>query len=194
MVSAEEVLAFWFGTPETGDSSYQTRRKLWFGKNSETDQTIRDRFLTTHEQAASGQLDDWQRSPESCLALIVLLDQFPRNMFRNTARMFATDYKALAVAKGAIARGDDQKLLPLQRMFVYLPLEHSEVMADQNQSVALFEQLQTAHPEISDVADYALRHRAVIERFGRFPHRNAILGRPSTLEEIEFLKQPGSSF
>lgn len=185
-MSAAEVLSFWFGDK-------LEMRKVWFTKNSDFDAEVRSRFLPLYEQAASDQLDGWIDSPEGCLALVIVLDQFPRNMFRGTARSFATDPKALEIAKSAIAQQFDQQFPPVQRFFLYLPLEHSENLDDQTESVRLYEQFRD-NPELKDTYDYAIRHRDVIERFGRFPHRNQILDRPSTLEEIEFLKQPGSSF
>lgn len=185
-MNADEVLSFWFGDT-------LEMRKAWFTKNLDFDAEIRSRFLPLYEQAASDQLDAWSDSPKSCLALVIVLDQFPRNLFRGTPRSFATDLKALNIAKRAIAAQVDQQFPPVQRFFFYLPLEHSENLDDQNESVRLCEQFRD-NPELKDICDYALRHRAVIERFGRFPHRNQILDRPSTPEEIEFLKQPGSSF
>lgn len=194
MAIAQEILQFWFGDPSQEDSRYQQRRQRWFGKSAETDQEIRDRFLAAHQQAMTGAFDSWQDQPLTCLALLVLLDQFSRNLFRDTPAMFAADAQALGIAKQAIARQFDQQLEPLQRIFVYLPLEHSENLQDQQQSVALFEQLNAVYPEAADTLDYAIRHRVVIERFGRFPHRNKILGRETTPAEAEFLTQPGSSF
>jgi uncharacterized protein (DUF924 family) len=191
---AEETLRFWFGDLQPAVSSYPQRRKVWFGKHPQLDQEIRDRFQPLYEQAAVGNLDDWQNSPLTALALIVLLDQFPRNMFRNTPKAFATDAKALAIAQQAIAHGFDQHLTPIQRIFLYVPLEHSENLEHQRQCVALFQQLFATTPDLDDVLDYAQRHYAVIDRFGRFPHRNEILGRSTTPEEAEFLKQPGSRF
>ncbi|BAU14587.1 hypothetical protein LEP3755_51360 [Leptolyngbya sp. NIES-3755] len=185
-MSATEVLSFWFGDT-------LEMRKVWFTKNSDFDEEVRSRFLPIYEQAASNQLDGWSDSPESCLALIIVLDQFPRNMFRGTPRSFATDPKALKIAKDAIAKQFDQQVPPVQRFFYYLPLEHSENLDDQNESVRLYEQFRD-NPELKETYDYAIRHRVAIEQFGRFPHRNQILDRPSTPKEIEFLKQPGSSF
>ena len=187
----EEILEFWFGAPQAPD--YGKERSFWFTKNQEFDRQVCDRFLATYTQAATGELDSWQNSPQSCLALLLLLDQFPRNMFRGTPQSFATDAKALAVAKNAVAKGFDQNLLPVQRWFIYLPFEHSENLADQQKCVELFATL-TGDPDSAMTIDYALRHKAVIERFGRFPHRNKILGRETTPQEAEFLKQPGSSF
>ncbi len=190
----DEILAFWFGDPESDNTSYRARRTLWFRKDPDVDQVMRDRFLPLYEKAASGHLDAWQATPLGMLALIILLDQCSRNMFRDHPKAFATDATARALAKRAIANGWDQQLSPLQRFFIYTPLEHSELLADQQLSVSLFQQLADQCPDLADAYDYALRHKAVIERFGRFPHRNAVLGRVTTPEEAEFLKTPGSSF
>ena len=191
MAQTNEILEFWFGKPDELD--YGKPRKFWFIKNPEFDQQVRSRFLKDYQQAAAGELDDWKTSPQGCLALIILLDQFPRNMFRGQPQAFATDPQALAYAQHAVAQGFDKQLLPIQRQFIYLPFEHSENLADQHQCIELFSMLKD-HPECSSCVDYAHRHHKVIERFGRFPHRNEILGRETTLEEAEFLKQPGSSF
>lgn len=191
---AEEILRFWFGSFPSDSSLGSQQRKQWFMKDDEFDQEIRDRFLIPYEQAATGRLDHWQQQPLSCLALLLLLDQFPRNMFRHSPQAFATDIKAVNVAKNAIAQRFDHALEPIQRVFMYLPLEHSENLDDQRQCVQLFQQLIATHSALTDYLDYALKHHTVIEQFGRFPHRNQILDRPSTPEEIEFLKQPGSSF
>ncbi len=187
----QEILKFWFGDPASPE--YGQSRPEWFKKDPQFDQTIEKQFLPVYEQAAAGQLQAWQGSPLTCLALILVLDQFPRNMFRGTPRAFATDPLAVQAAQQAVAQGFDQQLLPVQRWFVYLPFEHSEDLADQRRSMELFEQLQS-DPASQSAIDYARRHLEVIERFGRFPHRNVILGRPSTPEELEFLQQPGSSF
>ncbi len=191
MSRSTEILDFWFGKPD--DPDYGKYRKMWFTKNLECDQEVRSRFLQTYQQAAAGELDDWKETPLGCLALIILLDQFPRNMFRGQPQAFATDSQALTYAKYAVERGFDQELLPTQRQFIYLPFEHSENLADQHQCVELFSSLKD-YPECASGVDYAYRHHKVIERFGRFPHRNEILRRETTPEEAEFLKQPGSSF
>jgi uncharacterized protein (DUF924 family) len=182
-----EVLDFWFG-PEPG-----RRRRQWFVKDPAFDAQIRGRFLEDHRRARAGELDAWLAAPESCLALVILLDQFPRNLFRGTPEAFAADARALAAARHALERGFDAGMPPARRLFFYLPFEHSENLDDQRRSVALAEPFR-ALPGFEDIHDYALRHLRVIERFGRFPHRNAVLGRESTPEEEEFLKQPGSSF
>ena len=149
---------------------------------------MRQRFLSLWEQAARGELDRWQGTPLAATALIVVLDQFPRNMFRGTARAFSTDARALAAADRAVGHGFDRTLSREERTFVYLPFEHAEDLAAQRRALALFEALDPNDME------YVKRHHEIVARFGRFPHRNAILGRESTAEEIEFLKQPGSSF
>ncbi|WP_445299428.1 MULTISPECIES: DUF924 family protein [unclassified Microcoleus] len=149
--------------------------------------------MPQYELAASGQLDSWHDSPENCLALILLLDQFPRNMFRGTPQAFATDSKALATAEYAVNNNFDPELLTVQKLFVYLPFQHSENLENQQKSVELFRQL-SGEPESDSLIEYAQQHLEIIERFGRFPHRNEILGRETTPEEAEFLRQPGSGF
>ena len=191
MSQVDEILDFWFGRPAEAD--YGKQRSFWFTKKSEFDQEVRTRFSTHYQQAVAASLDQWKNSPRSSLALILLLDQFPRNMFRDTAQAFAADPQALAAAQHAVANGFDQELLMVQRWFVYLPFEHSENIEHQRQSVKLFATLGD-DPDKSATLDYAIRHYYVISRFGRFPHRNKILGRETTSEEAEFLKQPGSSF
>lgn len=191
-MSPTDILDFWFGKPDSDE--YGRPRKCWFEKNPAFDEEIRRRFLPLLEAAAAGQRDDWASQPESLLALIVLLDQFPRNLFRDTPRAFATDGMALALAQQAVAEGFDVRLRPLQKVFVYLPFEHSEEIAMQDRSVALFTTLAGNGKEFASYLDYAERHREVIRRFGRFPHRNAILGRASTPEEIEYLARPGAGF
>lgn len=186
-----EILDFWFTQPD--DPNFGKSRQAWFQKDQEFDQQIRHRFFDDYQLAKNGELNTWQEHDSSYLALILLLDQFPRNLFRGDPQAFATDDQALAVAKYAVAQGYDQTLVPVQRWFIYLPFEHSENLADQQESVKLFQKLK-GEPDSDLVIDYAIRHLNIIARFGRFPHRNQILNRPSTPEEIEFLQQPGSSF
>jgi len=157
----------------------------WFGKDAGFDADFRRRFLAAHETAASGALDSWAETPEGALALVILLDQFPRNAFRDSARMFATDAKALGIADAAIAAGHDQHIEEALRLFLYLPFEHSERIADQQRAVALIS------PLGGEPLRYAEIHRDVIDRFGRFPHRNTLLGRVSTPEELDFLATGG---
>jgi uncharacterized protein (DUF924 family) len=183
----DEVLAFWFGGVAGDD--FTSRNDVWFRKDEAFDAAVRDRFAPVYTEAAAGHLSTWEDEPRSALALVIVLDQFPRNMFRGTPQAFATDPLALAVAKHAVSRGFDTRLQPVERLFLYLPFEHSELLADQERSVALLGSLGDPNS-----LDYAERHRAIIARFGRFPHRNFILSRPSTPEEIAFLKEPGSSF
>lgn len=186
---AGELLRFWFGEGE----EYGKPRSFWFEKSDEVDRQIRERFSEDHEQAAAGELEDWKARPRECLALILLLDQVPRNIFREDARSYATDALAREAARHAIESGFAPELEEVERWFVYLPFEHSEDIEDQRRSVELFEALGSGGDDI-DVAYYARRHLEIIERFGRFPHRNRVLGRESSPEEIEFLDEPGSSF
>ena len=193
-VEQQDILDFWFGAVNSPSDSYHERKRVWFGKDAAVDQDIHQRFSALYGQVLEGDYKAWQTSPEGCLSLILILDQFPRNMFRGQAQAFAADPQALKITQRAIALGFDRELSPVQRLFLYLPLEHSENRDHQQQAVTLFQALADEHQEFNDTYVYALKHQAVIERFGRFPHRNEILGRPSTPEEIEFLKQPGSSF
>jgi uncharacterized protein (DUF924 family) len=188
---AREILDFWFG--ESNSPEFGKSQKKWFEKNLEFDSEVRSRFLSQYELAVSGQLDSWQDSARECLALIIILDQFSRNMFRGTPQAFAADSKALIAAEKTVKNKFDRVLLPVQRWFIYLPFEHSENIENQQKSVELFSQL-GGDSENEMVIDYARWHLEIIDRFGRFPHRNQILGRETTPEEAEFLKQPGSGF
>jgi len=189
---AQAVLDFWFGAPTSAD--FGQARKAWFTKDDAFDQSIRDRFGALIERTLRGENDDWADDPLSALARIVVLDQFTRNAFRGTARAFAGDARALAAASRLVGARDDESLPPLLRSFAYLPFEHAERLAMQDESVRLFKRLVGTGDDPGRLVDFALRHRAIIERFGRFPHRNEILGRQSTAEEIAFLRQPGSGF
>lgn len=186
-----EVLDFWFGAPESPERGRP--RICWFEKGVAFDAEVRSRFLGVYERAAAGELSHWERTPLAALALAVVVDQFPRNMFRGQARAFAADPFALRVARNVADRGFDILLRPVERWFVYLPFEHAEDLAAQRRSVALFGGL-AGDPDSPGTIDYAHRHYGIIARFGRFPHRNAILSRDSTFEELAFLSQPGSSF
>jgi uncharacterized protein (DUF924 family) len=190
MTTPQDVLEFWFGAEASAGTG--APRDLWFGKSDETDATIRSRFGADVEAALAGGRDDWAREPRGAVALLLLLDQFTRNIFRDTPRAFAGDARALALARSLVERGDDRLLAPLERWFVYLPFEHDETLASQQEALRLFGQLEAeGHPS---ALEWAEKHYDVIARFGRFPHRNAILGRTSTPEEVEFLRQPGSRF
>jgi uncharacterized protein (DUF924 family) len=186
--TAREVLDFWFG--REGEPGYGEFREAWFRKDPEFDKLVRDRFEALYEAAATGELDGWKEEARSCLALVILLDQFPRNMFRGDPRSYATDRKAQKVSEYAVDRAFDRELPAFQRMFLYMPFMHSEDLEHQRRSVELFRGLGGE----DDATGYAVRHMEIIERFGRFPHRNEVLGRRTTPEEAEFLTQPGSSF
>ncbi|MGV3627157.1 MAG: DUF924 family protein [Betaproteobacteria bacterium] len=198
-ITPATVLDFWFGNAGGDTATAQAQQKLWWSKNAAVDADIRDRFGKLVETAAAGKFDHWAQDARGQLALILLFDQFPRNMYRDTPRAFAYDPLSAKLAMKGISSGADRKLRAIERVFFYLPLEHAESQELQERCVTLFTALAAGVPEadrktFAGYVDYAVRHRDVIHRFGRFPHRNHILGRASTPEEIEFLKQPGSSF
>jgi uncharacterized protein (DUF924 family) len=171
-----EVLNFWFS---------DTARPLWFAATQEFDAALRERFLVTYRAAADGALDAWEATPDGALALAIVLDQFSLNMFRDRPDAFATEAAARGVADRAITREFDQAIPPEQQAFLYMPFMHSEDLADQERSVHLFQQ-----PGLEQALGFARHHQGLIRRFGRFPHRNAILGRASTLEELAYLTSP----
>ncbi|MCA8929381.1 MAG: DUF924 domain-containing protein [Alphaproteobacteria bacterium] len=186
--SAQQVLDFWFGAPN--EPGYGEPRKAWFAKDEAFDAEIRRRFGGLHQAASHGMLDYfWKDVAGPNLALVITLDQFSRQFYRGEAKAFAQDAHALRVAKHAIDEGFDRDALPVQRLFWYLPFEHSEALADQDRSIELIEPLGNA-----EWTRYAREHRDVIARFGRFPHRNAALGRDNTPEEQAYLDQPGAGF
>ena len=192
-MTSQDVLDFWFGAP--GSLEAGKPRREWFVKQDAFDALIRARFGATIEQALAGGLREWDdEGPQGALARILVLDQFTRNAHRDTPTAFAGDALALAAACRLVDSGADRQLPPLQRAFVYMPFEHAEDAYMQERAVELFGILAAEHPGFDEMLDYAHRHRGVIARFGRFPHRNAILGRASTPEETEFLRQPGSRF
>jgi uncharacterized protein (DUF924 family)/quercetin dioxygenase-like cupin family protein len=176
----DRVLSFWFD---------DLRPEHWFTVDETVDKEVDARFGSLYRRLAAGVPPEWEQTPESCLAAVIVLDQFPRNMFRGDARAFATDAAALEVADRAIGRGFDRALAPVRRTFLYMPFQHSERPEDQARSVDLFAAL--GDPQ---TLDFAKRHKEIVDRFGRFPHRNAVLGRASTEEELAFLEQPDSSF
>lgn len=181
------INTFWFGAAD--DGAYGQARREWFVKNPDFDAEIKQRFESTMSDAASGALDAMAESPEGAVALLVALDQFPRNVYRGDSRAFAQDKKALGIAKAALDKGFNRDVMPVMRPFLYLPFEHSENLADQDRAVELF----TLDRNDSGL-EWAIKHRDIIKEFGRFPHRNAVLGRESTPAEVQFLTQPGSSF
>ncbi len=178
MTPMKEVLTFWF-----------SHRDRWWRSSADFDEEIRRRFSSLHAEILNGEHEDWRKTPAGALAYVIVLDQFSRNMFRGDARAYRSDHRALAAAREALARGDDSALSPDEQTFLYMPLMHSEEVTDQEWAVALFR----ANGD-GDSLRASERHRDIIRRFGRFPHRNALLGRRSTTEEVEFLKEPGSSF
>ena len=197
----DDVLEFWFGEPSEDPAARQAR---WFGRDPALDEQIRDRFGELIEHVAARALDAWKATPRGALARVIVLDQFPRNAYRDTPRAFVHDHRALAAVRDARERGHDARLSSIERTMLLMPYMHSEDVEVQREGVAAFEALHAAAvaagaspAEISGLAtaaDFARRHAAIIERFGRFPHRNAILGRISTDDELAFLREPGSSF
>ena len=174
--SPQNILEFWFSEPA---------KKLWFRSTPEFDTEILDKYYTLWQQAKKQQLIDWKKTAEGCLALVIILDQFPLNMFRGNAKSFSTEKKALKITHFAISKNFDKKLNHIQLAFLYMPLKHSENIEDQNLSVELFNK-----EGLENNLRFAKHHRDIIKRFGRFPHRNAILGRTSTTDEIEYLNSP----
>ncbi len=191
----QPLLEWWFGNAE---SPIETG-KLWFGKRDSQDLEAQTRFGDWVEQALAGGLTDWAQRPDGWLALVLLLDQLPRMIFRDTPQSFAGDPRAQALVAQGIAADFDRQLRPIQRVFIYLVFEHCENLAVQNEAVSRYIDLVAQQPEaerklFTDYLNYAEKHQQVIARFGRFPHRNAVLGRESTAEELAFLSGPGSRF
>ena len=184
-----EVLNFWFGQPAA-----EQARAEWFRKDPAFDRSITLQFGATVEAGLADGLAHWGAEAEAMLARILVLDQFTRNSFRNTPRAFAGDARALAAARALVASGGHLSLPPLQRWFAYMPFEHAEDAAAQEESLRLFDALAQQHPALADARLWAHKHQAVVQRFGRYPHRNGVLGRLSTEEELAFLREPGSVF
>lgn len=196
----DDVRNYWLGELSADSpNASKAQMGLWYGKDESVDRHIRETFAPHIPLAIAGEFDAWQKSPKSAVALIILMDQFSRNAFRDSPQMYAADPKALSVSLALIETRADRALHPIERMFVYLPLEHSEDVVYQDRCVELAQELAD---DVSDAAregylgflNYALKHREIVARFGRFPHRNEILGRENTDEESQFLTQPGSSF
>ena len=195
----QPLLEWWFGTLQSPNEIAADKGKLWFGKRASQDLEARTRFGDQVEQALAGGLTEWAQCPEGWLALVLLLDQLPRMIYRDTPKSFSGDLRAQALVAQGIAADFDRQLRPIQRVFIYLVFEHCENLAVQNEAVSRFIDLVEQQPEadravFADNLDYAERHQKIIARFGRFPHRNAVLGRESTAEELEFLSGPGSRF
>ncbi|MGR6735416.1 DUF924 family protein [Pseudomonas chlororaphis] len=195
----QPLLDWWFGSAEKPADIVAEKGKLWFGKRDSQDLEARERFGDLVEQALTGGLTEWAQRPQGWLALVLLLDQLPRMLYRETPKSFAGDLRAQALVAQGIAADFDRQLPAMQRSFIYLVFEHCENLAVQNEAISRFVALQDEQPPedrpvFADQLDYAERHQKIIARFGRFPHRNRILGRESTPEELAFLREPGSSF
>ena len=199
MSEPKDILDFWFGELNELGCAAPNQRKLWWTKSDDFDEAIRANFIGDYEAIVAGDREHWRSTPRGALAYIIVLDQFSRNMFRGTPRMFAADELARETCCEGLDAGFDAELAFDERVFFYLPLEHSEEASDHERCHEVFSCLcEDAPDSLKADADYYLdfarRHREIIDRFGRYPHRNAILGRASTEEELEFLKEPGSSF
>lgn len=197
----DRVLNFWFGNLKENELPSEEYRKKWWIKDHENDMQIKDLYGDDLDLAIRGELDEWKTTPAGTMALILLFDQFTRNIYRDTREAFSQDQKALVICINGLNKAFDDALHPIQRAFYYMPLMHSEDISMQEKSIECFSNLvkQFKTPEsishmVSDNYEYAIKHYEIVKRFGRYPHRNAILGRESTLEEIEFLNGPGSSF
>jgi len=195
----QPLLDWWFGHVESPDEIAADKGKLWFGKKDSQDLEARERFGVFVDKALAGELTEWTQRPEGWLAVVLLLDQLPRMIFRDTPKAFSGDLRAQKLVAQGIAADFDRQLKPIQRVFIYLVFEHCENLAVQNEAVSRFIELVAEPPEsvravFADNLDSAERQQKVIARFGRFPHRNAVLGRESTSEELEFLSRPGSRF
>jgi uncharacterized protein (DUF924 family) len=204
MDEARKVREFWFSTLPLAPEALERRMQRWFGglaseEQQEWDESIQSQFEPLVKQAIAGELMAWADGPRRRMSLILLLDQFPRNLYRGTSRMFAGDELALALALSGMNSGADAALDPVERMFFYMPLQHSEARDVQEESVAAYKRLLLEAPEelrstFETTLDFAERHRVVIEKFGRFPHRNRILGRVSTAEEVAYMNSGGEDF
>ncbi|MCP2023942.1 DUF924 family protein [Pseudomonas laurylsulfatiphila] len=195
----QPLLDWWFGSSGSASEVAAQKGRLWFGKRDSQDLEARERFGDWVEQALAGGLTEWMQRPEGWLALVLLLDQLPRMIFRDSPKAFSGDIRAQTLVAQGIAADFDRQLQPIQRVFIYLVFEHSENLAVQNEGVSRYIELVAQQPQsdralFSDYLDYAERHQKVIAQFGRFPHRNAVLGRASTAEELAFLSRPGSRF
>jgi uncharacterized protein (DUF924 family) len=195
----QPLLDWWFGQSESASDVAAEKGKLWFGKRDSQDLEARTRFGDQVEQALAGGLTEWAQCPEGWLGLVLLLDQLPRMIFRETPKSFSGDRRAQALVAQGIAADFDRQLQPIQRVFIYLVFEHSENLAVQNECISRYIDLVAQQPEVdrvlfTDYLDYAEKHQKVIAQFGRFPHRNTVLGRESTAEELVFLSKPGSRF
>jgi uncharacterized protein (DUF924 family) len=198
-IDPQAILDFWFGDTARDPARAAAREGFWFGASEAADTEVRERFAAAIDAAARGELAHWANAPHTALALVVVLDQFPRNVWRGSARAFAHDAEALDAARAAIAAGHLDRLAPIEQAFLVLPYQHDESLAAQRESVLLSEQITRAAPSewkplLEHYADFARQHLALIERFARFPHRNRVLGRVSTAEEQAYLEEGGATF
>lgn len=199
IVTPQEILAYWFGGDPDDPATGGRQAGLWWSHDEAIDRELRERFGATHEAAGRGELRAWADDPEGRVALVVVLDQLSRNLHRGTPRAFEHDETALRLSLAAIERGEDRTRPFFHRVFLYMPFQHAERIGVQEQGCRAFERLRDEAPaplrELASMyLDFMRRHRDIVARFGRFPHRNAILGRPSSAEELRFLQEPGSSF
>ena len=203
LTQPEDICSFWFGELDADGRVIVEAQQRWFKKDPQFDSMVRQRFLATYNAAVEGALESWRHEPRGALALILVLDQFSRNMFRGEAQMYSGDDIALSAAKQGLAAGLDAEMGVAERTFFRMPMMHSEALADQDACVASFEGLASEYrnsgrddpaEEVERTLKYALAHRDIVAKWGRFPHRNAILGRTSTPDELAFLDEPGSSF
>ena len=199
MSSAEDILSFWFSPKDASGLVADEQVARWWQKNPTFDRDLAARFEVDYDAIVAAERGAWLNAPQSLLAYVLVLDQFARNMFRGTPRMFAADAQALAAAKKGLEDGSDDALTVEERMFLYLPFMHSEALADQQRCVALFSELRDSQSgalraRLDNNVSFAERHRNIVARFGRFPHRNEILGRESSADELAFLEEPGSGF
>ena len=199
VATIQDILGYWFGEFNEHGTTVENKGSLWWGGGAELDREIRERFGETVEAAGRGELNHWAETAEGRLALVILLDQFTRNVYRKTAKAFSFDPLARSLVLEGLANGHDKELHCIQRVFFYMPLEHSEEMVHQEQCVEVFEALlqevvEEVKPVFQDYLNFAYRHKAIIDRFGRYPHRNNVLARESTQEELEYLGGGGDTF
>jgi len=195
----DDIIGFWFGELDEQGMPDEMHRKMWFSASRVLDKEIDKRYRLLVEQARKGQLHHWAHTAQGLLATLLLLDQFSRNIYRGQAQAFAADPLALAICRAGVKQGLDQQLLSIQRAFFYMPLEHAESLEAQDEAVALFRRLQqqvneAVRPLFAEFTDFAHQHREIIARFGRFPHRNRILNRDSTTDELDYLAQDAPRF
>lgn len=192
--SFDDLLSFWLGELDANGLADPEHQRLWWRHDAELDAELRERFGELHAAVVAGEHEDWRATPRGALAYVIVLDQLSRNLYRNTPQMYAQDERAVSVARESLARGDAKELRLHERLFLVMPFMHSESLADQERCITLLQELAELHESLAGNVGYAIQHRDIVARFGRFPHRNRILGRVSSAEEEAFLLEPGSSF